>query len=109
MLKNANVTQLKFHVPESCQGSYWNVVAICEAHFNFKLPPQFRRIRLMNELKHEKIIAIWGRNQVFLNVTLWSFNEQILPNQSQCWQMIFLKIKSELNIKVIFNAIARNP
>lgn len=111
--KNAsNVTQLKFHVPESCQVLIGTLLAICEAHFQLKIPynlesPLIRRIKT-----YEKITSYMGEEigNLFLerNFSSRSANKSYLQSVAMLADDI-LEDKSELNIKGYFlAALARS-
>ena len=111
--KNAsNVTQLKFHVPESCQVLIGTLLAICEAHFQLQIPynlesPLIRRIKT-----YEKITSYMGEEigNLFLerNFSSRSANKSYLQSVAMLADDI-LEDKSELNIKGYFlAALARS-
>ena len=111
--KNAsNVTQLKFHVPESCQVLIGTLLAICEAHFQLQTPynlesPLIRRIKT-----YEKITSYMGEEigNLFLerNFSSRSANKSYLQSVAMLADDI-LEDKSELNIKGYFlAALARS-
>lgn len=111
--KNAsNVTQLKFHVPESCQVLIGTLLAICEAHFQLQIPynlesPLVRRIKT-----YEKITSYMGEEigNLFLerNFSSRSANKSYLQSVAMLADDI-LEDKSELNIKGYFlAALARS-
>ena len=111
--KNAsNVTQLKFHVPESCQVLIGTLLAICEAHFQLQIPynlesPLIRRIKT-----YEKITSYMGEEigNLFLerNFSSRSANKSYLQSVAMLADDI-LEEKSELNIKGYFlAALARS-
>ena len=111
--KNAsNVTQLKFHVPESCQVLIGTLLAICEAHFQLQIPynaenPLIRRIKT-----YEKITSYMGEEigNLFLerNFSSRSANKSYLQSVAMLADDV-LEEKSELNIKGYFlAALARS-
>ena len=111
--KNAsNVTQLKFHVPESCQVLIGTLLAICEAHFQLQIPynaesPLIRQIKT-----YEKITSYMGEEigNLFLerNFSSRSANKSYLQSVAMLADDI-LEDKSELNIKGYFlAALARS-
>ena len=111
--KNAsNVTQLKLHVPESCQVLIGTLLAICEAHFQLQIPynlesPLIRRIKT-----YEKITSYMGEEigNLFLerNFSSRSANKSYLQSVAMLADDI-LEDKSELNIKGYFlAALARS-
>ena len=111
--KNAsNVTQLKFHVPESCQVLIGTLLAICEAHFQLQTPynsenPLIRRIKT-----YEKITSYMGEEigNLFLerNFSSRSANKSYLQSVAMLADDI-LEEKSELNVKGYFlAALARS-
>ena len=111
--KNAsNVTQLKFHVPESCQVLIGTLLAICEAHFQLQIPynaenPLVRRIKT-----YEKITSYMGEEigNLFLerNFSSRSANKSYLQSVAMLADDV-LEEKSELNIKGYFlAALARS-
>ena len=111
--KNAsNVTQLKFHVPESCQVLIGTLLAICEAHFQLQIPynaenPLIRRIKT-----YEKITSYMGEEigNLFLerNFSSRSANKSYLQSVAMLSDDV-LEEKSELNIKGYFlAALARS-
>lgn len=111
--KNAsNVTQLKFHVPESCQVLIGTLLAICEAHFQLQIPynsesPLIRKIKT-----YEKITSYMGEEigNLFLerNFSSRSANKSYLQSVAMLADDI-LEDKSELNIKGYFlAALARS-
>lgn len=111
--KNAsNVTQLKFHVPESCQVLIGTLLAICEAHSQLQISynaenPLIRRIKT-----YEKISNYMGEEigNLFLerNFSSRSANKSYLQSVAMLADDI-LEEKSELNIKGYFlAALARS-
>lgn len=111
--KNAsNVTQLKFHVPESCQVLIGTLLAICEAHFQLQISfnsesPLIRQIKT-----YEKITNYMGEEigNLFLerNFSSRSANKSYLQSVAMLADDI-LEEKSELNIKGYFlAALARS-
>ena len=111
--KNAsNVTQLKFHVPESCQVLIGTLLAICEAHFQLQIPfnaenPLIRQIKT-----YEKITSYMGEEigNLFLerNFSSRSANKSYLQSVAMLADDV-LEEKSELNIKGYFlAALARS-
>ena len=111
--KNAsNVTQLKFHVPESCQVLIGTLLAICEAHFQLQIPynsesPLIRKIKT-----YKKITSYMGEEigNLFLerNFSSRSANKSYLQSVAMLADDI-LEDKSELNIKGYFlAALARS-
>lgn len=111
--KNAsNVTQLKFHVPESCQVLIGTLLAICEAHFQLQLPYNAENPLIRQIKTYEKITSYMGEEigNLFLerNFSSRSANKSYLQSVAILADDI-LEEKSELNIKGYFlAALARS-
>ena len=111
--KNAsNVTQLKFHVPESCQVLIGTLLAICEAHFQLQIPYNAENPLIRQIKTYEKITSYMGEEigNLFLerNFSSRSANKSYLQSVAMLADDI-LEDKSELNIKGYFlAALARS-
>ena len=111
--KNAsNVTQLKFHVPESCQVLIGTLLAICEAHFQLQIPYNAENPLIRQIKTYEKITSYMGEEigNLFLerNFSSRSANKSYLQSVAMLADDI-LEEKSELNIKGYFlAALARS-
>ena len=111
--KNAsNVTQLKFHVPESCQVLIGTLLAICEAHFQLQLPYNAENPLIRQIKTYEKITSYMGEEigNLFLerNFSSRSANKSYLQSVAMLADDV-LEEKSELNIKGYFlAALARS-
>ena len=111
--KNAsNVTQLKFHVPESCQVLIGTLLAICEAHFQLQIPYNSENPLIRQIKTYEKITSYMGEEigNLFLerNFSSRSANKSYLQSVAMLADDI-LEDKSELNIKGYFlAALARS-
>ena len=111
--KNAsNVTQLKFHVPESCQVLIGTLLAICEAHFQLQTPYNLESSLIRRIKTYEKITSYMGEEigNLFLerNFSSRSANKSYLQSVAMLADDI-LEDKSELNIKGYFlAALARS-
>lgn len=111
--KNAsNVTQLKFHVPESCQVLIGTLLAICEAHFQLQIPYNSENPLIRQIKTYEKITSYMGEEigNLFLerNFSSRSANKSYLQSVAMLADDI-LEEKSELNIKGYFlAALARS-
>ena len=111
--KNAsNVTQLKFHVPESCQVLIGTLLAICEAHFQLQIPYNAENPLIRQIKTYEKITSYMGEEigNLFLerNFSSRSANKSYLQSVAMLADDV-LEEKSELNIKGYFlAALARS-
>ena len=111
--KNAsNVTQLKFHVPESCQVLIGTLLAICEAHFQLQIPYNLESPLIRQIKTYEKITSYMGEEigNLFLerNFSSRSANKSYLQSVAMLADDV-LEEKSELNIKGYFlAALARS-
>lgn len=111
--KNAsNVTQLKFHVPESCQVLIGTLLAICEAHFQLQIPYNAENPLIRQIKTYEKITSYMGDEigNLFLerNFSSRSANKSYLQSVAMLADDV-LEEKSELNIKGYFlAALARS-
>ena len=111
--KNAsNVTQLKFHVPESCQVLIATLLAICEAHFQLQIPYNAENPLIRQIKTYEKITSYMGEEigNLFLerNFSSRSANKSYLQSVAMLADDV-LEEKSELNIKGYFlAALARS-
>ena len=111
--KNAsNVTQLKFHVPESCQVLIGTLLAICEAHFQLQISYNLENPLIRQIKTYEKITSYMGEEigNLFLerNFSSRSANKSYLQSVAMLADDI-LEDKSELNIKGYFlAALARS-
>lgn len=111
--KNAsNVTQLKFHVPESCQVLIGTLLAICEAHFQLQISYNAENPLIRQIKTYEKITSYMGEEigNLFLerNFSSRSANKSYLQSVAMLADDI-LEEKSELNIKGYFlAALARS-
>lgn len=111
--KNAsNVTQLKFHVPESCQVLIGTLLAICEAHFQLQIPYNAENPLIRQIKTYEKITNYMGEEigNLFLerNFSSRSANKSYLQSVAMLADDV-LEEKSELNIKGYFlAALARS-
>lgn len=111
--KNAsNVTQLKFHVPESCQILIGTLLAICEAHFQLQIPYNAENPLIRQIKTYEKITSYMGEEigNLFLerNFSSRSANKSYLQSVAMLADDV-LEEKSELNIKGYFlAALARS-
>ena len=111
--KNAsNVTQLKFHVPESCQVLIGTLLAICEAHFQLQIPYNAENPLIRQIKTYEKITSYMGEEigNLFLerNFSSRSANKSYLQSVAMLADDV-LEENSELNIKGYFlAALARS-
>ena len=111
--KNAsNVTQLKFHVPESCQVLIGTLLAICEAHFQLQIPYNAENPLIRQIKTYEKITSYMGEEigNLFLerNFSSRSANKSYLQSVAMLADDV-LEEKSEPNIKGYFlAALARS-
>lgn len=111
--KNAsNVSQLKFHVPESCQVLIGTLLAICEAHFQLQIPYNAENPLIRQIKTYEKITSYMGEEigNLFLerNFSSRSANKSYLQSVAMLADDV-LEEKSELNIKGYFlAALARS-
>lgn len=108
----SNVTQLKFHVPESCQVLIGTLLAICEAHFQLQIPYNAENPLIRQIKTYEKITSYMGEEigNLFLerNFSSRSANKSYLQSVAMLADDI-LEDKSELNIKGYFlAALARS-
>ena len=109
---SSNVTQLKFHVPESCQVLIGTLLAICEAHFQLQIPYNSENPLIRQIKTYEKITSYMGEEigNLFLerNFSSRSANKSYLQSVAMLADDI-LEEKSELNIKGYFlAALARS-
>ena len=108
----SNVTQLKFHVPESCQVLIGTLLAICEAHFQLQIPYNAENPLIRQIKTYEKITSYMGEEigNLFLerNFSSRSANKSYLQSVAMLADDV-LEEKSELNIKGYFlAALARS-
>ena len=108
----SNVTQLKFHVPESCQVLIGTLLAICEAHFQLQISYNSENPLIRQIKTYEKITSYMGEEigNLFLerNFSSRSANKSYLQSVAMLADDI-LEEKSELNIKGYFlAALARS-
>ena len=109
---SSNVTQLKFHVPESCQVLIGTLLAICEAHFQLQIPYNAENPLIRQIKTYEKITSYMGEEigNLFLerNFSSRSANKSYLQSVAMLADDV-LEEKSELNIKGYFlAALARS-
>lgn len=109
---SSNVTQLKFHVPESCQVLIGTLLAICEAHFQLQIPYNSENPLIRQIKTYEKITSYMGEEigNLFLerNFSSRSANKSYLQSVAMLADDV-LEEKSELNIKGYFlAALARS-
>ena len=109
---SSNVTQLKFHVPESCQVLIGTLLAICEAHFQLQIPYNSENPLIRQIKTYEKITSYMGEEigNLFLerNFSSRSANKSYLQSVAMLADDI-LEEKSDLNIKGYFlAALARS-
>ena len=109
---SSNVTQLKFHVPESCQVLIGTLLAICEAHFQLQISYNSENPLIRQIKTYEKITSYMGEEigNLFLerNFSSRSANKSYLQSVAMLADDI-LEEKSELNIKGYFlAALARS-
>lgn len=108
----SNVTQLKFHVPESCQVLIGTLLAICEAHFQLQIPYNAENPLIRQIKTYEKITSYMGEEigNLFLerNFSSRSANKSYLQSVAMLADDV-LEENSELNIKGYFlAALARS-
>lgn len=110
--RTSNVSQLKFHVPESCQVLIGTLLAVCEAHYQLEQQSEFDSPLIRKIADYERISRYMGEEigEFFLerDFSSRSANKSYLQAVAMLADDV-LEEKSELNIKGYFlAALARS-
>lgn len=110
--RTSNVSQLKFHVPESCQVLIGTLLAVCEAHYQLEQQSESDSPLIRKISDYERISRYMGKEigEFFLerDFSSRSANKSYLQAVAMLADDV-LEEKSELNIKGYFlAALARS-
>ena len=107
----SNTSQLKFHVPESCQVLIGTLLAICEAHYQIANKEAYESSLIRKISDYERINRYMGEEigSLFLerNFSSRSANKSYLQAVAMLADDV-IEEKSELNIKGYFSPLVKS-